>query len=67
MPVLTADKHFIYITTGTIELNLMRSTRHIGKNSLLKSPIMLIQNLSLTLQISTDHPIQSFPNLHIIY
>ena len=31
---------------------------------LLKSPIMLIQNLSLILQISTDHPIQPFPNLH---
>ena len=42
----------------------MRSTHHIGKNFLLKSPIMLIQNLSLILQISTDHPIQPFPNLH---
>ena len=54
--VLMVALHSIFITTGTIRLNQIRMTLHIGKSSLLKSLTLLIPNPNLMLLIFTDHP-----------
>ena len=54
--VLMVVLHSIFITTGTIRLNQIRMTLHIGKSSLFKSLTLLIPNLNLMLLIFTDHP-----------
>ena len=54
--VLMVALHSIFITTGTIRLNQIRMTLHIGKSSLFKSLTLLTPNLNLMLLIFTDHP-----------
>ena len=54
--VIMVVLHSIFITTGTIRLNQIRMTLHIGKSSLFKSLTLLIPKLNLMLLIFTDHP-----------